>query len=270
MSRIYNKKTISREVKLRTIKTILISKRLTQSQEVIPMYDSKTAKRARLVLEIANRMAETIDKENNSHNVSNHIVDIQLHYSGYGERGCYSTDCIIATGNWNAIDTYDKVSQTRKVISNLPKRLMKLFEKLGIECEWSDEWVECSQCGKLVRTIGDSYSWKASYALLNECEVYCAACIQEDPKDYLERLEGNETTANTIIASPEKHGYVKLNNDSFETGWHPGQNDSPETVKKGLQKKGVDKFFFHIDSVGQFDCQWSVFVHESEVHLLQD
>ena len=237
------------------------------------MYNSKNAKRARLILEIAKRMAEK-DIELWSYQVISRIEEIQLHYNGYGERGCYSTDCIIATGNWNNIRNhttqYNCDNTYREVISDLPKRIMKLFEKLGIECEWSDEWAECSQCGSLVRTVADSYSWKPSYALLNECEVYCVSCLQEDPKDYLERLEGHETTANTIIANPAKHGYVKVNEDCFETSFHTGQNDSPETIKKNLHKKGIDKFIFHIDSVEQFDCHWSVFVHESEAHLLKN
>lgn len=35
-------------------------------------------------------------------------------------------------------------------------------------------------------------------------------------------------------------------------------------VAKELQAKGIERFLFQLDSVGQFDGRWSVYVHESE------
>lgn len=106
------------------------------------------------------------------------LQDIQLHYNGYAEPGYSDPECgIVATGDWNDITNY--VNNVHFTISDIPSRIAKLFEKLGIPIEWSDEWVECSQCGKIVRTEPDSYSWKPAYTL-GEGELWCHECEPEE------------------------------------------------------------------------------------------
>jgi hypothetical protein len=45
---------------------------------------------------------------------------------------------------------------------------------------------------------------------------------------------------------------------------------SPEDVANEMDVRGIERFIFNIDSTGQFDTKWSVYVHEDEVHLLED
>jgi hypothetical protein len=44
---------------------------------------------------------------------------------------------------------------------------------------------------------------------------------------------------------------------------------TPAQVAKELRAKGISRFLFNIDDVGQFDSHWSVYVHEDEKHLLE-
>jgi len=224
---------------------------------------ANTARRAERILEIAARMASII-----SISVENQIEEIRLHYEGYAEPGYdVGESGLVATGNWNSIDQYDRNTNCRKIISDLPKRICDLFEKMGIECEWSDEWYECS-CGKLVRLVGDSYSWTPSFVHL-DCEIACIDCILEDPKSYLFSIESNYEMMNTIHEiDPADHGYVLVNEESYESGWHPGQNDNPTKIASELESRGIYRYVFSIDSVGQFSSHWSVYVHKDEEHFL--
>lgn len=219
--------------------------------------DSKKAfARASKVLEIAARMAKKIDKELGTWEVSNRIDEIQLH-SEYAEPG-YDGDRI-AIGNWNSIDKYDRAKGERVELSNLPERVCKILEKLGFECEWSDEWMSCHDCGKLVRNSPDSYSWTPSYAIVNECELLCHECIESDPSDYLEGLEGNSSSAMTLDIDLEDHGYTKVNEEPYESGFHEGQNDNPKTIMRDLESEGYDGLIFVLVENSQFYSKFDVY-----------
>lgn len=222
-----------------------------------------TSKRANKILDIAMNMAQ--DKV---WQVKSAIENIQLHYDGYAEPGYDVGEAgIVATGNWNEVTGYNHTTRQVETISDLPNRILNLFEKMGIECEWSDEWATCS-CGKLIRTQPDSYGWTRSYSVYDG-EYACIECLKEDPEGYLGNLEDNPDMANTIKdIDPADYGYIKVNEDSYASGWHPGQNADPHKVAKELRAKGISRFLFHIDDVGQFDTHWSVYVHSEEEHLL--
>lgn len=202
--------------------------------------------------------------------VQSAIEEIRLHYDGYAEPGYDDNIGIVATGNWNEVTSYDYQTQTTTILSDLPKRISEMYEKMGIECEWSDEWSNCSQCGKLIRTQADSYSWTRSYHFSeHSCEITCIDCLEEDPESYLSELEDNPDVANTMKSiDPSEYGYVCLNDESYQSGWYPGQHDDPHKIAKELSDKGVTRYLFNIDSTGQFDTHWSVYVHKDEVDLL--
>ena len=230
------------------------------------MNNSDKFARANKVLEIAARMAEKERLEKgHGYSVENAICNISLH-DNYSEPG-YSGE-LIALGDWNAVDIYDETTQTRKTVSDLPKRVCNILERLGFECEWNEEWTACCDCNGLVRTQGDSYSWTASFQLTDDGAV-CCECLKADPESYLSSLEGNSDKANTIDEiDPCDHGYVKVNEDSYAAGWYK-RNDSPKKIAKELESKGVSRYLFGIDSCGQFETEFSVFVHESEESLLR-
>lgn len=194
---------------------------------------------------------------------------VQIHYAGYAEPGYDSADdTVVVTGDWNRVSRYDAAENKFHDVDVIMPRLAKALERAGAELEWEDEWAECGECNRLVRTSGNSYGWTPSYAI-DECTITCHACLTQDPEAHLASLENNPRTANTIDSiDPAAHGYVKL--DDYERGLYGGQSADPREVAKALRKRGVTRFLFQIDSVGQFDMDFSAWVHETEQSKLTD
>ena len=129
-------------------------------------------------------MAEQQKKndEKVGYTVLNRLEEITIHTEGYVEPGYDSKYDVIATGNWNSVDRYNHEKRERVFVSDLPKRIGNLFEKLGIEVEWSDEWEACYDCGKLVRTQPDSYGWTPEFTY-DDNGLYCKECKSEEQED---------------------------------------------------------------------------------------
>jgi hypothetical protein len=182
----------------------------------------------------------------------------------YAEPGYTSREECIAFGNWNTITKW--TDGKSEVIDNTPKRLGDALERLGVDLEWSDEWAFCSSCGKAVRTQADSYSWKRSYTE-DDGDITCEDCI--NPAEYLEGLEGHDDHCATIDSiDPGQHDYRRLAL-TFEHGFHPGQDADPKKIGAALRKMGVSRYLFVLDSTGQFDIAFSVWVHTSEIELVK-
>ena len=228
---------------------------------------ARILKRAQMILTAANNRIES--HGDRYRDVGYKVADIRLTV-GYAEPGYGCTDSIIAFGNWNPSDLTDAEGDRvsgfdlpSDHINALPKKLGKLLEKAGVECEWSDEWAECGDCGKAVRTQGDSYFWTPSY-VYSDGEITCGDCVLEDPSSYLEGLEDDENTAITLSVDPEQHGYTQLP-ESYERGFHPGQDASPALIAEALRKMGLTRFIFRIDAQRQFDTCFSVYVADEEL-----
>lgn len=167
-----------------------------------------TAEKASRLIQAARNMAE---KHSGGWTVRNAIEDIQLYVNEdnvYAEPGYVAE--VVATGNWNAVDTYDAATRTRVLVSDLPKRLGDALERLGVECEWSDQWTTCGECGRLVRTQCDGYSWTPHY-VYGDGDITCLECV--DPEAHLESLQDQieEHVPRTI--DPTDHGYVSAFED---------------------------------------------------------
>lgn len=150
-------------------------------------------------------------------------------------------------------------------------RLSAIAERAGYACEWSDEWMTCTHCGRAVRCSPDCYSWRQSYWADNG-EITCAGCTRTDETiraDYLEWLEELGNRADMFDLDLEAEGYIKVKGE-MEHGYHPGQNDSPEVVSKALIARGIHRFVFQIDDVAQFDVEFSAWVHRDELPKLGD
>jgi hypothetical protein len=172
---------------------------------------------------------------------------------------------VIALANWNNVTRYD--GHEFHVIDDAPSRVASLLEKLGVELDWSDEWCICDGCHKAIRTQANSYRWQPSYADDGSGTILCHECIEADPSDYLRSLEGCSDRCATIDLDLEGAGY-KLLADDYQHGLYGGQSDRPGLVADALREQGVDRFIFKLDSTGQFDLSFSVWVHESEIGLI--
>jgi hypothetical protein len=218
------------------------------------------------LLERVERIIEAGRSSAKSNQGRSQIDCITICTEGYAEPG-YDDPAsgVVAFGNWNNVTRYD--GHEFHVIDNVPGRVASLLEKLGVELDWSDEWTICEGCHKAVRTQANSYRWRASYADDGCGSILCHECIKTDPTDYLQSLEGDSRRCVTIDLDLEVAGY-KLLADDFENGLYGGQADRPELIADALREQGVERFIFHLDSTGQFDLSFSVWVHESEFNLI--
>jgi len=219
----------------------------------------KILRRVNWVLDAAQRVAKTSEARS-------YIEGIQLCVDGYAEPSYDDPKSgLVALGNWNGITRYDRDTGKFEPIDDTPIRVANLLERLGVELEWEDEWITCSSCNKLVRTQPNSYCWLQSYVEVSG-DALCMNCV--DPAEYLESLEGEFTKANTIQdIDPSKYDYIRLDQD-FEHGMHYGQDASPELIAKALKRRGIQRYLFNIDSRGQFDVDFSAWVHKDEAHLI--
>lgn len=196
-----------------------------------------------------------------------YLDSIQLHTSGYAESG-YSDppSGVIATGNWNSVTKWNEAEHSLDTVDETLPRVAKILEQIGVELEWCDEWITCEECYKLVRTNPDSYGWTRSY-WQDDYMILCCDCVKADPSAYLESLEGNPRSADTIGIDLEENGYICLQSD-FENGFHAGQDADPKVIAKSLKEIGIKRFIFTIDSVGQFDMEFSVWIAKDELDSL--
>ncbi len=170
----------------------------------------------------------------------------------------------VALSNWNS-----QRSNSGLTVNNTMPRLAKLFEKLGYSVGWEDEYVLCDDCGKAVRCSPDCYSWKQSYWQDTEDgSTQCQECMLNDSSNYINYLEGNELTAMTMNLDLENEGYIQLG-EQFENGLYGGQSDDPNVIAESLRKKGITRFIFSLDSTGQFDISFSVWIHKSQYKELE-
>jgi len=175
-------------------------------------------------------------------------------YEGYAEPGYDDPAYLVLVGNWNQYGNYGR-------------KMEKLLETCGCAVEYSDEWYDCQQCYKLVRTSADCYSWTPSYVMLNECEPVCHECMEDEDmqRDYVEsELEGECSKADTIGLDLEGLGYTRLDED-FQNGWYGGQSADPHKIGEALNKREITRFVFQIDSVGQFESRFSCWVHDDDM-----
>ncbi len=199
------------------------------------------------------------------------IDSIQFHYDGYQEPGYTDPENgVIATGNWNNITEWKEKEKEEGrgqfiTVDDTMGRLSAIFEKMGIELEWEDEWTTCEECNGLLRTCPDSYSWTPSY-VQDEGSTLCMECL--DPQEHLENLERNAKTCNCIgQIDPAEHGYLLIQ-DGFEHGFHQGMDASPQKIAALLEENGVTRYLFHIAEQSQFYSTFSVYLHEEERGLL--
>jgi hypothetical protein len=183
-------------------------------------------------------------------------------------------DFPVFLANWNAEGCWDhKLNKYVHTCELMPK-LGELLENNGASIEWSDEWARCEDCNNAFRISPDSYGWK-QFGVDHGDFVSCGNCILEDPSEYFDWLRGHSDRAVTIHGlDPTDHGYARVNSQSFENGLHGGQDASPDAIASCLRKAGIEDFLFSVDSTGQFDLRFSVFVdrvtHDGAVHALSE
>jgi hypothetical protein len=113
-----------------------------------------------------------------------------VHYMQWAEGYADGTEAPkgIAYGDWNDDDTYSKEKGMRVKTSNLPSRLCRIFERMGVEIEWDDMVSTCDDCGLLIRTEPDCYSWAPDF-IVGDGFLKCMKCAKNDSDLYCDTCE---------------------------------------------------------------------------------
>lgn len=161
-----------------------------------------------------------------------------------------------------------------KSVINVEKALKPDFEPkdefddsvlidMGIDYGFSDSFAICSECGEVIETEPDSYSWKPDF-FVNDYGITCGDCVRDNPGEYIAwLLENPEERANTILSEDELEdaGFTKVEGD-YESGWYD-RHDSPSEILAKVYEEHPDALFiFNIRSNGQFATQFDLWMSE--------
>ena len=142
--------------------------------------------------------------------------------------------------------------------------LLDRVSKYDIDYGYSDEYSTCYECGRLIRTSPDSYSWVQDY-FISEEGIFCQSCVLEN-KEYLEtylNIRINSPRQINTLITPERLielGFRKVGKQEYESGYY-GKEDLPEIVHRDLRLKHKEVLFSMIESQ-QFVIFWEVYVRD--------
>lgn len=176
----------------------------------------------------------------------------------YGET-IESEKIIIA--NWN------------KISDKYPNFDVWSSDTFGNDIVWGydDEYYQCNHCYKYIPIYPSYYGDTQEYVWLGDCEVLCPDCAFEFPSDLIEEYtnQTNKAFPNWGVDVLKEDGFICLDSEDtencaiFENGFYPGQNDNPVDIiaKFGDTIYKYD-YVFVINSAGQFDVQFSLWLKE--------
>lgn len=211
------------------------------------------------ILEAASRMINVVCGEPYGDGLT--VTDIGI---GYAEPGYHDDNTVWVLGDWNDKTRYE--NGERITTDNTPGRLAKALERIGVEIEWLDEWLRCSDCSRIFRCSGDSYSWQMNGTLVNECEPMCADCLKKDAADYVDEYINDSDRVITWLDSHELQeiGFQQFG-ETNESGWHPGQNANPEKIlDEILEAHENAEVVFLMDEQSQFYVGFSAWFRIAE------
>lgn len=184
----------------------------------------------------------------------------------YGEPGySYSADAGVVLGNfWERRPD----GELFYMLDRWP-RLQEAWREIGLEFEWSDEWIVDYGESLAYRTSADSYGWMPSVALdFDACEwltpdsdvLDWIAYATNGPDGY-QCVNDRQVKMSALLDA----GFTRWPDDdtAFETGWHPGQTDDPVKMIAEAKANDHDAILFVLD-VGQFDSRWCVLIRPVE------
>lgn len=183
-------------------------------------------------------------------------------YSGYASG---DHDAVVVAGDWNS----SRDAPTEWALGH-PARVASVLESVGADVVWHDEYVGCSECYRAIRATPNCCGDRPAFSWIDS-EPVCAECITGNLEVYIDFYVDNVSNALTFPADLASLGFVQWEPSdphTYETGWHPGQDDSPADVLAGIRAHYVDAgldeedvdVVFSIDATGQFDIHWSAYV----------
>jgi hypothetical protein len=133
---------------------------------------------------------------------------------------------------------------------------------LELEIVYSDEYTTCTDCGKIIRTSPDSYSWQPDF-YVGDGFIVCNVCFN-DEEDYQEayikdKINNPKSAINGLVTEKqlEELGFEKIG-EEYEDGWYH-VNDDPEAIYNRLSER-FEEVVFLISNVEQFRINFVTFV----------
>ena len=165
---------------------------------------------------------------------------------GYGEPGYTDPERFVVLANWNRVS----------------KRVTDWLSNHGFAIEWCDEWDVVDE--KAYRTRADSYSW-APTLVYADGEALIVGKDDEEIIDSVAMKASNyvpDCVPRGISAETLKSfGYIREPEDTFESGWHPGQNDDPVKIAAAIWKDStVEAVVFRVSENSQFYIKFESYV----------
>lgn len=188
---------------------------------------------------------------------------LNIYMYDYNSSDGKTTDQRVLSGDWHD-----------KSCGRIGRLVEKLFTTDEIECRFYDEITTCSECGKAVVTQPSHYGWIPNF-IRTEYDIICRDCVEESPEFILDDAEeiwinvSDKAVYPWFVPFLKPAGWACLETDTgcatYETGWHPGQDDDPEKVLEWIQENLPDyDCIFAITSVGQFDTHWTAYIKKRE------
>lgn len=174
-------------------------------------------------------------------------------------------DGVWALGNWNVA----------------PKRLIEALERAGVELLWSDEYMTCGDCYRLMRCQSDSYHWQPKWIWGPDAsEPTCLDCLTEryEVGDFSgDHHAGYVNNPDTALNFPgagawlEGQGFAPEEDEDecereYSNGLHRGMDDEPGPVLERLlaeNPKGTE-VVFTVSEVSQFYTRFVAYVRTPE------
>lgn len=162
------------------------------------------------------------------------------------------------TGDWNG---------------ELGGRLFKALERIGVDCEWYDEYDQCCECFKLIRVEADSYMWQPQYLSCDDGRI-CLECIDVTNDYVLEEfnfIDNHDKCIPDVLGKHlEEWGWAPYNG-VYENGWHPGQTDDPNVILDKIKEQNPHmSVVFRLDEVSQFYIRFTAWVKERKDDVRSD
>lgn len=145
-----------------------------------------------------------------------------------------------------------------------------IIQKIHGEDAWmgfSDEYSTCDKCLSVVRTSPDSYGWAPPY-IQDDDGILCAKCLEEDPQIYIDHLKNELRGSSDVDIDIEDYGWVIVNDDSLENGFHRGQDDTPDPILESFNEHDIDVIFQTYSS--QFSISFDIYVKEEDLDRAQE
>ena len=162
----------------------------------------------------------------------------------YGEPGYANPEFGVILANWN----------------NVPKGLADWLENVGYSLEWSDEWTIVGE--KAYRVQPDCHSWESSLILTDDGEYLTR---DDSPSDILECLAMSDrghpvrcVPSWVSVDALTSEGYALFKGE-LESGFHPGQTDSPDDYARQAFEQGAERVIFRKVENSQFYCRFECY-----------